>query len=586
MARRDRMTRRRHAPTQVSRSSVAIATRWRLTPALATVLVLATAWAYGPSFSGVLLLDDIRAIVRNPSITTIWPLSTPLSPPTASTVAGRPVANLSFAVNYALAPPRSRNAFSPAVSGEAPDAGEAFLRNIWGYHLGNLLIHLLAGLALFGVIRRTLLAPRFGDRFAASSAWLGFAVALLWLLHPLQTSAVTYIVQRVESLMGLFVLLTLYCAIRSRESARARARSRLWAACAVVACALGMGTKEVAVVTPVMVVLWDWTFGGPDRPRVRWGLVGALAATWVVLAALLVSEHRGPSIDLSPYTVWCYLLTQSAVVTRYLRLAFVASPLVFLYTWPLETSLAAVAGPLLLLASLIALSVAAVWRRHPAGFAGLSFFLVLAPTSSLLPIITEVAAEHRMYLPLAALLSLIVIGGWWAAGEALSRVSVAARLPIPARRGLAVAALVLVAASCIVATRARNQDYQSDARIWRDTVDKQPGNPRARVAYGQALAGAGRFADAEVQLRRAVDLDPRDPVAQTRLGSVVAAQGRLDEAIPFWVSALRLWPNDPDALRFLAQAAALARAQGDEALAVQIEQRARPRQGPWLPRLP
>lgn len=562
MARRKRKTPRRRALTQASRPSVVFAPRWWLTPVLATVLVLVTAWAYGPSFSGVLLLDDIRAIVRNQSITTLWPLSTPLSPPTESTVAGRPVANLSFAVNYALAPPDSRNAFNPAVSVDAPDVGEAFLRNIWGYHLGNLLIHILAGLALFGVIRRTLLAPRFGDRFAASSVWLGFAVALLWLLHPLQTSAVTYIVQRVESLMGLFVLLTLYCAIRSIESAR---HARVWAACAVVTCALGMGTKEVAIVTPVIVALWDWMFGSPKRFRVRWGLVAALAATWVVLAALLVSEHRGPSIDLAPYTVWCYLLTQSAVVTQYLRLAFVPSPLVFLYTWPLETSLAAVAGPFLLLASLIALSVAAVWRRHPAGFAGVLFFLVLAPTSSILPIVTEVAAEHRMYLPLAALLSLIVISSWWAAGKALSRVSIAARLPIPARRGLAVVVLVMVAVLYTVETRARNEDYQSETRIWHDTVDKQPSNPRARVAYGQALAAADRFADAEVQLRRAIDFNPRDPVALTRLGSVVAAQGRLDEATPFWTAALRLWPNDPDAHRFLAQAYAM---RGQDLLAV------------------
>jgi hypothetical protein len=241
------------------------------------------------------------------------------------------------------------------------------------------LIHLVAGLALFGVVGRTLQAPRFGDRFAASRTWLGFAVAVLWLLHPLQTSAVTYVVQRVESLMGLFVLLTLYCAIRSGEES---SRSRAWNACAVVTCALGMGTKEVAVVTPVIVALWDWTFSGARRPRVRWGLVAALAATWLVPAVLLLSEHRGPSIDLAPLTVWRYLLTQSAVVTHYLRLALVASPLVFLYTWPLETSLAAVAGPVSLLAALIAGSIAAGLKRHPLGFVGLSFFLVLAPTST------------------------------------------------------------------------------------------------------------------------------------------------------------------------------------------------------------
>ena len=223
------------------------------------------------------------------------------------------------------------------------------------------------------------------------------------------------------------------------------------------------------------------------------------------------------------------------------------------------------AGPVSLLTALIAGSIAAGLKRHPLGFAGLSFFLVLAPTSSLLPIVTEVAAEHRMYLPLAALVSLIVIGGWSITGEALSRVLVAARLPTPARRGLAIALLVLAAVSCAVATHARNQDYTAEERIWRDTVDKQPGNSRARVAYGQALAVAGRFADAETQLRRAIELDSRDPMALTRLGSIVAAQGRLDEADQCWIAALRWQPDNPDAHRFLGQAYAM---RGQDALAV------------------
>jgi len=151
-----------------------------------------------------------------------------------------------------------------------------------------------------------------------------------------------------------------------------------------------------------------------------------------------------------------------------------------------------------------------------------------------------------MYLPLAALISLIVIGGWSIAGEALSRVPGAARLPTPARRGLAIALLALAAVSCAVATHARNQDYTAEERIWRDTVDKQPGNSRARIAYGEALAVAGRFADAESHLRRAIELDPQYPMALTRLGSVVAEYADWDQRREFESAAAIYLASRPD----------------------------------------
>ena len=275
----------RLAPAQRARLRVLV---------LAVAIVAAGAWAYSNSFGGVFVLDDVRAIVRNTTIRTLWPLSVPLSPPSGSTVSGRPVANLSFAVSAALAgePP------SAAPAGSVAPGQNAALDPV-PFHAGNLLIHLAAALALFGVVRRTLLSPRLRDRFEAAAPWLAFAVALLWVVHPLHTSAVTYIVQRVESLMGLFYLLTLYCAIRASDGPR----RGWWAAAAVVSCAAGMGTKETMVTAPLMVALWDYLFGGSEKGRpagIRWRLVGALAATWLLLAFLVSREFRGPSVDLSP----------------------------------------------------------------------------------------------------------------------------------------------------------------------------------------------------------------------------------------------------------------------------------------------
>jgi tetratricopeptide (TPR) repeat protein len=251
------------------------------------------------------------------------------------------------------------------------------------------------------------------------------------------------------------------------------------------------------------------------------------------------------------------LLAQAEAVVHYLRLAFVPSPLVFLYDWPLGTSLGAVAWQAALLAALVVLTVVGVARRYPASFLGAWFFLILAPSSSVLPIVTEVAAEHRMYLPLAAVIAAVVVGGF----------QLGRRWVLSPKVGLGVAAVALVACAGVLAAeaRARNRVYWSAESLWGDTVAKRPNDARARVAYGEALAGAGRLAGAEAQFRTAIGLAPDDPAARVRMGAILAQQRRIDEAIPQLERAVALRPDDPDAHRFLAEIDA---ARGEEASAV------------------
>ena len=513
-------------------------------PLLALGLVVFVAWAYASSLAGVLVLDDIRAIARNETIRTLRPLSVPLSPPSASTVAGRPVANLSFALNYAAAPDDVRDVFAPSRAPAPSARDEAFLRNVRGYHLLNVAIHLSAGLVLFGVVRRTLLTERLAPAFARHAAWMAGAVAATWLLHPLQTASVTYLVQRVESLMGLFYLLTLYCAIRASEGGR----RTTWTTGAVLSCALGMATKEVAVTAPVAVWLWDYTFGSRDADRrARVPLYAGLAATWIVFGVLVAREFRAPSLALDAGTAWRYLLTQAAVIVHYLRLAVWPRPLVFLYDWPLAASPADVASQAALLVVLLGLTVVALVRRHPLGFAGGVFFLVLAPTSSVVPIVTEVAAEHRMYLPLAAVIVLVLSGAYAAGHEVHRRGVIGSRV----LGQVAAVGLILLLLTLGQLTRQRNTDYSSAVRLWSTAVEAQPRSPRARVAYGEALASAGQLPSAEAELRTAVDLDPASVVGLVRLGTVQAAQGRLDDAIRTLGRALTLNPDDVDAQRGL-----------------------------------
>lgn len=532
--------------------------RVRVTTAAVAALALVTVgiWAYSPSFRGVFVLDDVRAIVRNPTIRSLWPLSVPLEPPTASTVAGRPVANLSFALNLALAPG------APGMAGALDPAP---------FHVGNLVIHLAAALVLFGVVRRTLASEPLRAGVGPGAPWIALVIALVWAVHPLQTAAVTYIVQRVESLMGLFYLLTLYCSIRGAEKVGSdptfvSPASRRWAAAAIAFCACGMGTKEVMVTAPIMVAAWDHLFGerGADGVRpTRWGLLGGLASTWLILAALVAYEHRTPSVSLSPGTVWQYLLTQAEVVVHYLHLVFVPAQLAFLYDWPLASSPGAVAWPAALLVALLLLTAVGIARRHPASFLGAWFFLILAPSSSFLPILTEVAAEHRMYLPLAAIVSAVVLG-LFALGRTLLRAPKAAVAACAIMTALVVGVLGLE-------TRARNRVYWSAEGLWQDTVTKRPNDARPRVAHGEALASAGRLADAESELRIGVALEPESPAAQVRLGVVLAQQRKFEEAVPHLERALALRPGDVDAHRFLAEIYAV---QHQDRLAVEHSEQA------------
>jgi protein O-mannosyl-transferase len=490
------------------------------------MIALTAIWAYAPSFAGALVFDDLPSIAQNPNLRELWPLTRSMSAPAETTTSGRPVASLTFALNHALAPPDVRDVFTAGGRGAPPAVAARARQNLWGYHAVNLAIHVMAAWVLFGVVRRT-----------ASTAPSGFAlalsVALIWAVHPLTTNAVTYVVQRVESLMSLFLLLTLYCAIRAHDSPR----RAWWIAGSIAACALGMATKQSMVVAPILVVLWDWVFRARAEspwPRARTGLYLGLFSTWILLAALVIAEPRAHSVGFHlGWTWWSYLVTQSQVVLHYLRLAIWPAPLVFDYDWTAVTSFAGAWWSMLAVGVLVVATIVGVVRRSAVAFPGAWFFLILAPSSSVLPIVTEIAAEQRMYLPLAAVVALaVMLGARWST-----------HLPARARKGvsgLAVAAVVLALGA---STRARNADYRSEVEIWRDTVAKRPGNVRARVAYGKALYLEGRSSEAAAALRAAIAIDDRDPMAHVNLGAALASMQRFDEAIPELERALTLDPR-------------------------------------------
>jgi len=425
------------------------------------------------------------------------------------TASGRPVLNLSFAINHAL------GVYNPA-----------------GYHVMNLAIHYLAALILFGIVRRTMgraVPDMAGDR----AFWMAASVSAIWMLHPLQTSAVTYLSQRAESLCGLFYLLTVYAFVRGTSSTR----PVWWLGASIAACALGMGTKEVMVSAPILVLLYDRTFVAgsfADAWNQRRRYYSILAATWLLLVFLLVATSgRGTTAGFETVvSPWIYLLTQCGALVHYLRLAFWPHPLVFDYGTATVGSLGAVWWQALLLSCLAGACLWALVRRPVTGFLGAWFFCVLAPSSSFVPVASQTIAEHRMYLPLAAVIVGVVV--------AMARHIRSQRL---FNTAVAVISLALGAA-----TVARNGDYASEREIWEDTVDKMPANPRAHINLAMALTSAGNTAAALSQLDLALQAQPSSPDAHYNRAVLLSKIGRKVEAGAAYRSAIQFYPNHAEAL--------------------------------------
>ncbi len=483
--------------------------RWETVIAVAVIVASGLA-AYHGIFHAPFIFDDAEAIIKNPTLRHLGALGDVLAtPPGASGASGRPLVNLSLALNY-------------AIGG----------LDVWGYHAWNLAIHLLAGLALFGVVRRTLRIVAFGAPTAAA-----LCVALLWTVHPLLTESVTFTIQRNESMMALFYLLTLYCFIRS--SGNREVLGKIWATLSIACCLLGMATKEVMVSAPVIVLLYDRTFlagSFAEAWRRRRGYYLGLAATWLLLALLVFRQHgaRGNSAGFGlGLSVASYALTQCWGIVHYLWLALWPHPLVLDYGRDvIKHAGEVVPEGLFLLALLAATGVALVWRS-PArpqgyrwlGFLGACFFAILAPSSSVIPLPAQTVAEHRMYLPLAVLLTGAVVGLYALIGRRTAIVC------------------CCWAAGLGWLTLARNQDYRSEVAIWGVTAAQRPGNARAQLNLGVVLANAGRLPEAEACYEAALRIDPNYADAERDLGDALRGSGRSAEAITHYRRALRLQPD-------------------------------------------
>ena len=465
------------------------------------VILMACAAAYSNTFGVPFLFDDLQRIRDEVSIRTVWP------PTVAMHNSNRPFAHYTFALNYM-----------------------AHGYELWGYHAVNLCVHCLAALCLFGLIKRTL--HRCGPDLRRSALAIAFSVALTWAVHPLNTQAVTYIVQRLESLMGLSYLATLYFFIRSQESKFVV----FWLSCSLAACFFGMGCKEVMVTAPLVVLWFDRAYVAADWREMflkRRSYYLLLFSTWGVLVWSMLhfqTDYRsGALIQVAGLTSWTYLLSQSAVIVHYLSLVFWPSGQCVYPDWPIAHSILEVWPQFLFMSFFLVVTIWCVFRHPKWGFLVGSFFLILAPTSSILPI-KDLAFEHRMYLPLASVIALVLIAIYL--------------LLLKSSNWRYLSFIMLLALLLGTTTYYRNKVYQSEISVWKDTIVKSPRNLTVLTGLAGILAKAGNYEEADLYFSRALDIAPNDPKANANYAGLLIDRRQYELAGQHLERAFQSDPND------------------------------------------
>lgn len=473
-------------------------------------IIVAGIAVYVNSFSAPFVFDGRDHVLANPAIRCLWPPYWSHN--------SRPVAFFTFALNY-------------AIDGE----------DVWGYHAVNVAIHVAAALVLFGLVRRTLLSPRLGTRYCEAAVGLAAAIALIWVVHPLQTQSVTYLYQRQESLMGLFYLLMLYTFARAESSSRAVA----WYGCSLGCFFLGLGSKEVMVTAPLIVLWYDRVLVASSW-RELWAkrkVYYLILASVIGIPLVLILQHRAwyamsGVLCFDKITPWNYALAQTGVVCHYLSLCFSPQGQCLDYDWVVSTRQGDILLPILVILHLLGLTVWAMFR-HPAwSFLGGWFFVILAPTSSFAPI-EDLCFEHRMYLSLAAVVALVVLGGY----ELVRRWADKYDVPMTLRCRCYALPVLLIVIVMGTLTLLRNHVYRTEITIWNDVVTQAPHNARGQWGLGAALLEAQRYEESLDCFKKVAELAPRWADTHYNHGLALQHLGRWKEAIDHYKIFLRANPD-------------------------------------------
>ncbi len=477
---------------------------------------LAALFLYGVSLEGQFVLDDTNNIENNSSIRITRLTAAALHDAAfKSVLSTRPVANISFALNH-------------YIHGY----------NVRGFHLVNILLHIITGILLYFFVTAFLDLPQVRHTLGPPG-WVPLVTAIIWMLHPVQTQTVNYIVQRMTILAALFYILAFFLFIKGRTATNTVHRWIFYGG-TLLAALLGLGSKETVAMLPFFLLLFDWYFiRDAGKPLPRKFIASSLIL--LLIACLLVFFYLGKnprayitaSFSGRDFTLEQRLLTQSRVVLFYLSLIFLPLPsrLNLEHDFQLSTALLAPPATFFALALIIILLGIALTRakRHPIlSFCLLWYFGNLVIESSVIGL--EIIFEHRVYLPSMLLILFSVL---W----------IRKILPQQWLRLLAVAAIL----PCLMFwTYERNTVWADSVSLLADSVSKSPDKHRAHLNLGIALKNQGRVDEAVSHYRKVIELKPDYAEGYYNMGNGLLILGDFKGAAENYFKALTLTPADVD----------------------------------------
>jgi protein O-mannosyl-transferase len=472
---------------------------------------------YSNSLESPFIYDDLSNIQDNPNIRlTKITLEDIKRAGFEGRFSNRPIALISFALNY------------------------YFHRyEVTGYHLINILIHIITGLLLYIFVKTTLNLPSFPSRYK-TSRWIPFITVLIWLVHPLNTQSVTYIVQRMNSMAAMFYILSFLLYVKGRLAEGKMKKQLLFSAC-ILAGALSLGSKEIAATLPFFIFLYEWYFlQGLSRTWLKRHISHIAAVLILVIIGVFIYLGAHPlekilaGYEGYDFTLGQRLLTEFRVVIFYLSLLLFPHPsrlnldhdfsISHSLTDPITTlfSIGAIVG-------LIGFSIWAAKKDRLFSFGILWFLGNLLIESSVLPL--EIIYEHRTYLPSMFLFLMAVL--------------LAYRFRLPKNLGIVVSCAVVISFS--VWTYERNETWRDEVTFWRDSVKKSPNKARPNLSLGFALQGRGKIDEAIKYYIEALRIKPDYAKGHNNLGVALKEQGRIEEAVDHYSEAIRIKPDYAEA---------------------------------------
>jgi len=421
--------------------------------------------------------------------------------------------------------------------------------DVTGYHMVNITIHFLTAFFLYLTVLTIFKTPNLKGRYRGSEEFTALLAATLWTVNPIQTQAVTYIVQRMATMAAMFYILSIYFYIKGRIDSSSHYRVLFFTAC-IISYVFALGSKENAAILPLALLLLEVVFfQDPSLPetlkRTFWSAIGSgififLTGTLFFLKGNFLSFMNGYGVR--PFTLPERLLTEPRVLIFYLSQIFYPIPdrLSMSHDVRISTSLFepwTTLPAILLVIFLIGFGISQIKKRPVLAFAILFFFLNHLIESTVIPL--ELLFEHRNYLPSLFLFFPVATG--------LHRL-----LDYVGKRQcflnlISVSLVILIIIAMGIGTYSRNKTWATEKSLWQDVLAKAPGLARPYQVLAGYYEKKGRFDIALNLYSKSLSLpDQRlrqsKGLAYNNMGTIYLKNGDFEKAINFYRKALEIRP--------------------------------------------